>query len=579
MQFSIRKLITVVMALVMTIFTVILTFTVTRFYIHSTFETLSKANTERLQLVSQKADALANGAQAVSQLLCADERIAGTLLSQELSLADSTSVSADIALLCSKYYNAFQQFGLSFDVLCYGENGFRYSTCGYTEEDFSRLTSSAWFSKWRAFGETEYSVTNFVPMPDRGRDSYCYAIVKNFYQVNKHYAGSIIVFVREEILSSIFSGLTQKDSVFFLLNPYSTVISSNDKARIGTSPEAVRDYLFVRRNTPYEIYTNNVDVRCFCVKYTSPVTGWTIFEQMPLATIMQPCYSVISLIVAMAFGLYLLSLVVIFTLSRSISHSIQTICRQMEVSADNHFTHLKINSSLKEIGSISASYNNLCDQIHRLLNDIREAEKQANDAKFNFLVAQINPHFLYNTLFSIKCTVAMNNSEHACEMLTLLISLLRNTVGTNDTDTTLLESTIVIQQYVQLQNLRYHDRINLRMKLPPELTEHSIPRFLIQPLVENVFFHAIAPTGGAVDLLIRFHADSKRLLVDICDTGVGFSPEDFQAILKRVPLGNTSHIGLRNIQDRIQLLYGKDYGLSLSSEPGFSTVITLSLPL
>lgn len=574
---SIQKVLNLTLALVLAFLTVILTCAVTRFYVNSTFQTLGKSNTERLQLVAQKADALVTGSAAVSKLLYQNEDIIGTILSNNISQQNTAAVSADIDLLCAKYYSAFQQFGLTFDVVCFGVNGFQYSSCDYSGNDFSRLSSYSWFTKQRVLGVVDYSVTNFVPTPESGGNTYCYAIVRNLYQVGGNYAGSIIVFVREEVFSSIYDNLMQENSTFYLLNEYSTVISSSDVGRTGTSPAALRDYLFVRGDDDYATYTSDGGMEYFCAKYTSPVTGWTIFEQIPLQNVMQPVREATYTIIIIAAVLYLLSLCVLSVVSKSISKPIQTICREMELSISRQFTHLEVRTKMTEIQSIGTSYNHLCDEICELVDNIRAAEKQANDAKFNFLKAQINPHFLYNTLFSIKCTIAMNEPEHAMEMLTLLIALLQNSVSSNKSDNTLLEETIVVQQYVRLQNLRYNNRIQFRMDLPQELMQLTIPRFLIQPLVENVFLHAVPLSDEPVELLIRFRIQNEYLFIEVCDTGIGLPQAELSRVLQQ-PLEASSHIGLRNIQDRVQLLYGPAFGLQVFSDVNFRTIVLLRLP-
>ena len=576
---NIKKILNVTLFFVLGMLTALLTFILVHFYTRSTYETLSEANTKQLQLISQKTDAMITSAETIARLLYQDESILGTILSSDLTGQNISSVNAGIDLLYTKYYSAFQQFGLSFDIVCLGENGFRYSSCGYTEKDFERLSSFSWYRKQRAYGNASYSVTNFVPSPKSGGNTYCYAIVRNVYQVSGDFAGAIIVFVDENTLSSIYSDSIRPDSTIHLLNEYSTVVSSNDKSKIGITPKSTPDYLFVRSSNPYDIYTNNYGVKCFCVKYTSTVTGWTIFEQIPLDSIMQPVRKIIYLIIAIVIGFYLLVLFVFSIITRSISRPIHAICEEMEHSISRNFAHLKIKTQLAEIKRIGDSYNHLCDAINVLIKDVQSAEKQANDAKFNFLKAQINPHFLYNTLFSIKCMVEMGNQKHASKMLTLLIALLQNSVSSNRSMNTLLEETAILRKYVQLQNLRYDNRIQFHTNLPEECMQLTVPRFLIQPLIENVFLHAVPLGNDRIELFIEFRPDGGKLLVHVCDTGIGFTQPELEDILAQPSASASSHIGLSNIQNRVQLLYGPEYGLSASCDSHFHTIVTLTLPL
>lgn len=133
---NIKKILNITLFFVLGMLTALLTFILVHFYTRSTYETLSEANTKQLQLISQKTDAMITSAETIARLLYQDESILGTILSSDLTGQNISSVNAGIDLLYTKYYSAFQQFGLSFDIVCLGENGFRYSSCGYTEKDF-----------------------------------------------------------------------------------------------------------------------------------------------------------------------------------------------------------------------------------------------------------------------------------------------------------------------------------------------------------------------------------------------------------------------------------------------------------
>lgn len=129
-----------------------------------------------------------------------------------------------------------------------------------------------------------------------------------------------------------------------------------------------------------------------------------------------------------------------------------------------------------------------------------------------------------------------------------------------------------------MQNLRYNNNVRLQIDLPEAMAELSIPRFLMQPLVENVFLHAIPISDTSVNLMIRFRETAHNIYAEVCDTGVGFSPEAFHRILENTCSSASSHIGLRNIQDQIHTLYGLSYGLSLEEDPHYSTVIRITIP-
>jgi len=539
--------------------------------------TLCKANIESLQLVSHKIDALATGADTVSQLLYQDEGITGTLLSHDIELLNTAQIKGNIDTLYSKYHKAFDQVGLSFEIICFSNNGFTYSTEPYSEEDFARFQTYAWFKKYKALKIINYTVSHFNSYYDSSDIGF--AIVKNLFNVNGTYSGSIIVYVPEEILCATYSDLVTSTTQFYLLDDQSVIISSNNKNAIGTTPTYLSDYRFVRSNNDYSTYINTEGISCFSAKYHSPTTGWMFYKQIPLHTVYAPIRAVAYKIIFVAFICYLISIYVTIFIADKISAPLQAICDDMGTSISNRFAKIHTPTKLKEVIQIESCYNHLSDEINILLEDIRKSEKRINEANFNFLKAQINPHFLYNTLFSVKCTIAMNDPDCACKMITILISLLRNSISSNKNENSLLDESIIIEQYVNLQNLRYNGIIHYSIDLPEKLTTFLIPRFIIQPLIENIFLHALPLDGSDIELVARFYITDNDLIIEVCDTGMGFSQEELTKVLTNHDSHpHTSHIGLWNIQERIHLIYGESYGISIREDSYFSTVIHICLP-
>lgn len=567
------------MSLLLAVITVALSVCYYTLFQNQMLTQLSESYTDQLHLFSQQFDSIVSGAKTIAQLLYQNEDITGTLLSSVNEPRNNMQVKGKIDELYVKYDQAFQQARLSFEIVCFGENGFSYSTENLSDGEIDRLESFAWFTKQKSLGISDYTITNFWgSTAEESAGKPCFAIIRNLYNINGTYAGSIVVYVSEATLRAVYEEFSFSDNQFFLLNENSVVISSNNPEIIGTSLSYLPDYRFVRGRNSYSTYVNSDGMNCFSAKYRSPVTGWTIYQQIPLATMLAPLDQIIVRVVSVSIGGYLLILAVLIFTATCISRPLNAIVDGMRHSIHNHFAEIKVDTHLTEIDSIEKCYNHLCEQITKLLQDIRISERKANDANFNFLKAQINPHFLYNSLFSIKCTIAMGKGEKASEMLTLLITLLQNSVSSNKSENSLLDETIILSKYVKLQNFRYNDKVQLKIQLPEELMDISMPRFLIQPLVENVFLHAIPLTDVPVELLIRFKEVRNNLWIEVCDTGIGFSQEDLEQILQKTDVSASTHIGLQNIQERIQLLYGGSYGLSIADDSYFRTVVRLCIP-
>ncbi|MBE6906417.1 MAG: hypothetical protein E7476_09120 [Ruminococcaceae bacterium] len=577
-MYSIKQMLQYSVSAMLVLLTALITVPFAIYYEHNMLQVLSEDRQDSLSLISQKADAIFSSAGAISDLLYRDELIAGTIMSDSTDMLNLPSIKAQIDQTYTKYYEAFKQIDVLFYIVCIANNGFQYSSrSDYKDTDFQRIRSFSWFTKHIASKTNRY-IINTVNERD---GNFSIAVIRNLFTQDGAYSGSIFVCVPESILSSTYNNLIDKQNKIYILDTLSVAISSNDKSKLGTVPFVVPDYRFVRGNENYSIHQSQ-NQEFFSAKFTSETTGWTIYEQIPLVLIRRPIRQLLGQVIAIAVSGCMLSILLSTLLAKKISQPLQGFCSEMEFSIANYFEPIAVNYSLSEVQTMRSQFNRLLDKIVSLMEGIRQKEAEVNTVKFNFLKAQINPHFLYNTLFSIKCTVLMNQPQKASEMIEILISLLRNSINSNDSENSLLDESIYLTKYVELQNLRYDHNIALSINLPERFYTARILRFLLQPIVENAVLHGLTPDGGKI--IINVMDDEPDLLIEICNNGKSFTESELQAVLlskeseqpKRK--NSSTHIGLNNIQQRIQLHYGKNYGLFIRDNPDYNTAVCMRLP-
>lgn len=545
--------------------------------------TLSQSRQDSLSQISSEVDTILDSAYTISYLIAQDEKIHGTILSDDISLINQGTVNAHFSDIYSRYYSAFEKIGVYFHIICLAQNGFVYSSQpGFSESDYARIRSYAWFSKNIGLQSEQYLVDSLPDSPG-GDQGTSVAVVRNFFGASGQYKGSLLVCIPEKILEQSYSDLDD-GSEFYILNPLSIAVSASDKSVLGTIPLDMSNYRFVNSNRPYSILVLD-GIPYFSAKYTSEQTGWTVFERIPLSSVLAPMRSIALKTILLASLTVVLSVAAAIFLSRQISRPLMQFCDAMKQAVSNCFKPLDSASHILEIRTLTDGFNQMTKEISHLMKDIEQKEKDINTANFNFLRAQINPHFLYNTLFSIKCTVSAGQGEQACQMIGILISLLRNSISTNQRTASLLSETNLITQYVKLQNLRYENTVILKIQLPTELMELTMPRFLLQPLVENALMYSSVTSSQDSclrQIFIDFFLHEGSLHVEVCNNGSFFTEKDLEAVLQtddenKRPGG--SHIGLKNIQRRIQLLCGKEYGLYIGQRQNYSTVVGIRLPL
>jgi len=216
------------------------------------------------------------------------------------------------------------------------------------------------------------------------------------------------------------------------------------------------------------------------------------------------------------------------------------------------------------------------------MQNIKEEERRKHKAQLDFLQAQINPHFLHNTLFSIKCLVSLGKVEAAEEMIGAFMDLLRMTLDNKDEFITLNEEIAAIKKYIHLQRYRYSNKFEAVFNCENSLLNCKIPKLILQPIIENAIFHGIEPKRGNGRITISATEEDECLIINVEDDGVGMSPETIEKIKKgesETSRRTFNMVGIANIEQRIILNYGSQYGINIKSTIGKGTCVTLKLPL
>jgi len=215
------------------------------------------------------------------------------------------------------------------------------------------------------------------------------------------------------------------------------------------------------------------------------------------------------------------------------------------------------------------------------MEGIRVSERQKREAELTALQAQIRPHFLYNSLNTIKYLAKLNGVPNIEEVSGSLIELMRGVLGNSNEYLTVREELDYVANYVSIVKYKYMEPIRVQTRVEDEaLLECRVLKLMLQPLVENAIIHGIGPSaqGGAV--LIRVYAESNDLMIEVTDDGAGMTPAEMEALLgpEDEPRSRFSGMGVRNVHERIVRVFGAPYGVRLSSEPGRYTKAEIRFP-
>lgn len=233
-----------------------------------------------------------------------------------------------------------------------------------------------------------------------------------------------------------------------------------------------------------------------------------------------------------------------------------------------------------ELGYVTDSFNLMSSQVEKLINEVYIRKMAEQDLELQMLRSQINPHFLYNTLESMRMSAySAGYTEHA-EMCRLLAKILRYGVSTQNHLVPVEEEIRHLQDYVALLEYRFHDRIQVQIQIDPTLFPFMVIKLFLQPLVENCINHGILGMNSIGLIQIWGYLEGECLIFNVSDNGAGMAPETLRLLRGYLDNENQAFtsIGLKNIHRRIRLYYGDRYGLSIDSRPGRGTSVTIRLP-
>jgi two-component system sensor histidine kinase YesM len=280
-------------------------------------------------------------------------------------------------------------------------------------------------------------------------------------------------------------------------------------------------------------------------------------------------------------GIFLLFLFVTVRFTRDISRPIVHLAEEMKNIESEDFTQAKLSlngyTRKDEIGVLYNEFTLMLDKIENLINDNYRKQLLVKDAQYKTLQAQINPHFLYNTLESINWIAQLNNQDRIADMVQALGDLLRVSINAKKIFLTMQEEAELLRQYVLIQKIRYEERLEVTIDLEDSLNGYVIPKLTLQPFVENSIKYGLEACNGVCRINIRTEERDEHLVIHIGDNGPGMEEDLVRRILAGQVEARGSGIGIKNIRERLKQFYGDDFSLDIDSMQGRGTTVTITV--
>ncbi len=280
-------------------------------------------------------------------------------------------------------------------------------------------------------------------------------------------------------------------------------------------------------------------------------------------------------------GVLLLTVIILMAsvhFARHITEPIAALAQKAQRLGEGDFAVAPIKTSSAEIHTLDKGFNEMVGRINTLMGKQIEDQKYLHRAELELLQAQINPHFLYNTLDSIVILAENHRDEEVVQMVTNLSVFFRNSLSKGKDIITLQAERDHVTSYLEIQKIRYSDILTYQIEIPNELLTHMVPKLILQPLVENALYHGTKNKRGIGSIFITGQSQGEDMLLQVKDNGAGMDEQQLAALQAGVYEDRHTGLGLVNVQKRIKLYCGEKYGLSFESTLGAGTTVSVLLP-
>lgn len=266
-----------------------------------------------------------------------------------------------------------------------------------------------------------------------------------------------------------------------------------------------------------------------------------------------------------------------FRLTDGIIQPVNIMLDKVKKVGRGKFDMIPIEAEIEEIEELDEGINKMARKISALLENIRQEKEMQHLTELQLIQAQVNPHFLYNTLDTIVWLIEGGMTDDAVEMISSLSIFFRTSLSKGNDIIPLSEEERHTLSYLEIQQYRYRDILEFEINIPKELSGIPVPKLSIQPLAENALYHGIKNRRGKGKILIEGREEENALVLTVSDNGQGMTPERLHEVQEAIRIGERAGFGLAAVAERIALYYGPGYGMKIFSEEGKGTTVEIRL--
>ena len=314
--------------------------------------------------------------------------------------------------------------------------------------------------------------------------------------------------------------------------------------------------------------------------YALSETGLFLYAEVSTALMARNSAYITTMVIIVMMLFVFLCIIIAHQIAKRILGPIRTICDSMEIIKEGNLNERVSISTRDEFEIMAEGFNRMIEQLDTQFRTDLERQNRLRIAEMKNLQAQIAPHFLYNTLESIKWLAKLGMNSEIEATVEKLGILLKSSMNFKKDLIPLKDEMRVVTSYIGIQQIRYEDQFTVTINVPETLLDYLVPNLVIQPIVENAMVHGLEKKIGAGSLAIRAFQNGEDICFEISDNGPGMDQDKIETLFKSSAHGDDREsIGLMNVDRRIKLDFGPGYGVSVSSKEREGTVVTVIMPI
>lgn len=398
--------------------------------------------------------------------------------------------------------------------------------------------------------------------------------------------GAVLIRTNERFFAEIYQEIDLGTGAeIFIIDEHGMVVSSRTTAipfKKAFVEETLIRRLLEHKKVGSTVFTMDINHNPYLVAY-SPLerADWYVVSTIPYSYLNFEAAFIRRRIILLGLGCFFLAVFLSIFFTKSIVAPLHNLIKAMNKVKQGNLSFNLPDDSKDEIAVVTHHFNSMVKEIEGLMEDVKQKESQKRKAELKALQAQINPHFLSNVLNTARLLATAQNAQNLESLLASIIQLLHVSMGKDDELITVRKELDYLRNYLNIQEYRYYQKFQVNFALEEEILDCKLPKFLLQPILENSIIHGIGPKKGQGEIEVKGYLYEDKLIMTIIDDGIGMSKEAIATILeaKNGSANRFSGIGIKNVQERIKLFFGDKYGLRLESNLHHFTMVEITLPI